>query len=165
MRDNFNIPSFWCIFESRLITSIETRNVRFFTFVFSVKGMISVILILVVAASVSTNFVKHRTRFYWIIKRKPNIHVLTRGWVMPFPTLLQGWVSHFCAEGRGWVICFYQPHFQMLRPTPSPLYFLTSPLQVDLNGFPSERSESKTMDNIKPRDKLLRKFASFIQRS
>ena len=32
-----------------LITSIETRNVRFFTFVFSVKGMISVILILVVA--------------------------------------------------------------------------------------------------------------------
>ena len=30
-------------------TSIETRNVRFFTFVFSVKGMISVILKLVVA--------------------------------------------------------------------------------------------------------------------
>ena len=47
--DNFNIPSFWCIFVSRLITSIETRNVRFFTFVYSVKGMISVILILVVA--------------------------------------------------------------------------------------------------------------------
>ena len=38
-------------------------------------------------------------------------------------------------------------------------------LQVDLNGFPSERSESKPMDNIKPRDKLLRKFATFIQRS
>ena len=35
---------------SRLITSIETRNVReFFTFVFLVKGMISVILILLVA--------------------------------------------------------------------------------------------------------------------
>ena len=49
MTDNFNIPSFCCIFVSRLITSIETRNVRFFTFVFSVKGMISVILILVVA--------------------------------------------------------------------------------------------------------------------
>ena len=47
--DNFNIPSFCCIFVSRLITSIETRNVRFFTFVFSVKGMISVILILLVA--------------------------------------------------------------------------------------------------------------------
>ena len=29
-------------------------------------------------------------------------------------------------------------------------------LQVDLNGFPSERSESKTMDNVKSRDKLLR---------
>ena len=29
-----------------------------------------------------------RYRFYWIIKRKPNIHVLTRGWVMEFPTLL-----------------------------------------------------------------------------
>ena len=77
MTDNFNIPSFCCIFVSRLITSIETRNVRFFAFVFSVKGMISVILKLVVAASVSTNFVKHRTRFYWIIKRTPNIHVLT----------------------------------------------------------------------------------------
>ena len=47
--DNFNIPSFCGIFVSRLITSIETRNVRFFTFVFSVKGMISVILILLVA--------------------------------------------------------------------------------------------------------------------
>ena len=31
------------------VTFIETRNVRFFTFVFSLKGMISVILILVVA--------------------------------------------------------------------------------------------------------------------
>ena len=49
MTDNFNIPSFCCIFVSRLIASIETRNVRFFTFVFSVKGMISVILILLVA--------------------------------------------------------------------------------------------------------------------
>ena len=50
--------------------------------------MIPVILILVVAVSVSTNFVKNRTRFYWIIKRKPNIDVLTRGWVMQFLTLL-----------------------------------------------------------------------------
>ena len=46
--DNFNIPSFCCIFVSRLITSIQTINVRFFAFVFSVKGMISVILTLVV---------------------------------------------------------------------------------------------------------------------
>ena len=45
MTDNFNTPSF----VSRLVTSIETRNIRFFTFVFSVKGMISVILILLVA--------------------------------------------------------------------------------------------------------------------
>ena len=42
-------PRFAFIFVSRPITSIETRNVRFFKFVFSVKGMISVILILVVA--------------------------------------------------------------------------------------------------------------------
>ena len=49
MTDNFNIPSFCCIFVSRLITSIEIRNVRFFTFAFSVKGMISVVLISVVA--------------------------------------------------------------------------------------------------------------------
>ena len=34
---------------SRLITSIETRNVRFFTFVLSMKDVISAILILVVA--------------------------------------------------------------------------------------------------------------------
>ena len=47
--DNFNIPSLCGIFVSRLITSMDTRNVQFFTFVFSVKGMISVILILVVA--------------------------------------------------------------------------------------------------------------------
>ena len=46
---DFNISSFCCIFVSRLITSIETRNVRFFTFVFLVKGVISVILILLVA--------------------------------------------------------------------------------------------------------------------
>ena len=30
-------------------------------------------------SSVSTNFIKHRTRFYWIIKRKPNTHVLILG--------------------------------------------------------------------------------------
>ena len=51
VKDNnyFNIPSFCVIFVSRLTTSIETRNVRFFIFVFSVKGKISLILILVVA--------------------------------------------------------------------------------------------------------------------
>ena len=63
MTDNFNVPSFCCIFVSRLIMSIETRNVRFFTFVFSVKGMISVILILVVAASVKVKN-DHRSKFF-----------------------------------------------------------------------------------------------------
>ena len=67
-------------------------------------------------SSVSTNFFMHRTRFYWIIKRKPNIHVLTRGWV-----------SHFCAEGRGWVMCFLSTTLPN-APAHPPLYFLTSPL-------------------------------------
>ena len=51
VKDNnyFSIPSFCVIFVSRLTTSIETRNVRFFIFVFSVKSKISLILILVVA--------------------------------------------------------------------------------------------------------------------
>ena len=71
-------------------------------------------------SSVSTNFVKHRTRFYWIIKRKPNIHVLTRGWVMQLPTLLQGWVSHYCAEGTGWAMCFLSTTFPN-APNPPPL--------------------------------------------
>ena len=111
--DNFNIPSFCCIFVSRLVTSIETRNVRFFTFVFSVKGMISVILVVI--------------WFCWIIKRKPNIHVLTRGWVMQFPILLYGWVSHFCAEERGWAMCFLLTTFPNAPVPPPRLYFLTSP--------------------------------------
>ena len=71
-------------------------------------------------SSVSTNFVKHRTRFYWIIKRKPNIHVLARGWVMQFLTLLQGWVSHFCAKGRGWVMRFLSTTFPFAPAHPSP---------------------------------------------
>ena len=87
MTDNFNIPLFRCIFVSRLITSIETRNVQFFTFVFSVKGMISVILILVVVVYQQI-LSSTEQGFNWIIKRKPNIRVLTRGWVMQFPTLL-----------------------------------------------------------------------------
>ena len=37
------------MFVSKLITFIETRKVRFFTFVFSMKGMISVILVFVEA--------------------------------------------------------------------------------------------------------------------
>ena len=60
-------------------------------------------------SSVSTNFVKQRTRFYWIIKRKPNIHVVTRGWV-----------SHFCAEGRGWVMCVLSTTFPNAPGHPAP---------------------------------------------
>ena len=45
---NTPILLYICV-KTHLITSIETRNVRFFTFVFLVKDMISVILILVVA--------------------------------------------------------------------------------------------------------------------
>ena len=40
--DNFNALVLWYICE-RLLTSIETRNVRFFTFVFSIKFIKSVI--------------------------------------------------------------------------------------------------------------------------
>ena len=127
--DNFNIPSFCGIFVSRLTTSIETRNVRLFTFVFSVKGMVFGILILVVAVYQQI-FFKHTTTFYQIIKRKPNIHVVTRGWFMQFPTLLQGWVSHFCAEGGGarWAMCFLSTTFpnalaHYTPPPPSPILF------------------------------------------
>ena len=74
----------------------------------------------IVCSSESTNFVKHRRRFYWIIKRKPNIYVLTRGWVMQFPTLLQVWVSHFCAEGRGWATCYLSITFPNAPAHPSP---------------------------------------------
>ena len=81
-------------------------------------------------SSISTNFVKHRTSIYWIIKRKPNIYVLTRGWVMQFLTLLLGWVSHFCAEGRGWAMCFLSTTFPNAPAHPH-LYFMTSPLQYE----------------------------------
>ena len=82
--------------------------------------MISVTLILVVVASVSTNFVKHRTRFYWIIKRKPKIHVLTRGGSCNFQPCFRGGSVIFVPKGGVRSCVFYQPHFQMLRPTPSP---------------------------------------------
>ena len=77
-------------------------------------------------SSVSTNFVKRRTRFYWIIKRKQNIHVLTRGWFMQFPTLLyrDGSVI-FAPQGGGGSCVFHQPYFQMLRPNPPPPHSYT----------------------------------------
>ena len=53
-KDNFNtlVLRYICICancKTLNVRSIEARNVRYFTFVFSMKGMISVILILVVA--------------------------------------------------------------------------------------------------------------------
>ena len=77
-----------------------------------------------------TNFVKRRTRFYWIIKRKPNIHVLNGGGSCNFKPCFRGGSVIFVPKGRGGPCIFYQPHFQMLRPNsppPPPLYFLTSP--------------------------------------
>ena len=89
MTDNFNIPSFCCIFVSRLITSIETRNVRFLTFVFSVKGIISVILMLVVAvyqqilSSTEQSFLGllrgNRTSMFWLGGGSCNFQPCFRG--------------------------------------------------------------------------------------
>ena len=70
-------------------------------------------------SSVSTNFVNHRRRFHWIIKRKPNIH--GRG------SRFRGGSFIFVPKGGGGPCVCYQPHFQMLRPNPTLLYFLTSP--------------------------------------
>ena len=87
---------------SRLITSIETRNVRFFTFVFSVKSMISVILILVVAV------------YQQILSRTEQgfIGLLTGNQ----PCFCGGSVIFVPKEGGG-PCFFYQPHFQMLQHT------------------------------------------------
>ena len=77
-------------------------------------------------SSISTNFVKHRTRFYWIFKRKPNIHVLGGG-SCNFQPCFRGGSVIFVPKGGGGSCVFYQPHFQMLRPPPPPPCFLTSP--------------------------------------
>ena len=116
MTDNFNIPSFCCIFVSRLVTSIETRNVHICLFSerYDFCDFIG-------CSSVSTNFVKHRTRFYSIIKRKPNIHVLIkRGGSCSFQPCFRGGSVIFVPKGGGGPCVFHQPHFQMLRPTAPP---------------------------------------------
>ena len=46
----------------------------------------------------------------------------------------------FVPKGGGGSCVFYQPHFQMLRPTPPALYFLTSP---------TSRAEKKVVPKIK----------------
>ena len=84
-------------------------------------------------SSVPTNFVKHRTRFYWIIKRKPNIHVLTRGWVMQLPTPCFRGGSVILGRRKGLGHVFFINHNSKCSsppthpPLPPPLYFLTSP--------------------------------------
>ena len=121
MTDNFNIPSFCGIFVSRLITSIETRNLRFFTFVFSLKGMICDFDI--GCSNVSRDFVMHRTRFCWIIKRKPKIHVLILGGgSCTFQSCFRAGSVIFVPKGGGGPCVFYQPHFKCSGPPPPILF-------------------------------------------
>ena len=130
MTDNFNIPLFCSIFVSRLITSIETRNVRFFTIVFSVKGMISVISILVVAVYQEI-LSSTKDGFIGLLRgNKTSMFSLGGGSCNFQPCFRDGSVI-FVPKGGSGSCVFYQPHFQMLRPTP-PLYFLTSPLRVNV---------------------------------
>ena len=79
MIDNFNkvLPSFCGIFVLRLITSIETGNVRFSMkqFLFSMRGMISVTLILV--AAIYQQILSSTEQGF--IERKLNNHVLILG--------------------------------------------------------------------------------------
>ena len=66
------------------------------------------------------DFVKHRTRFYWNIKRKPKNHVLILG---GGSVIFVPWV--------GWVMYILSTTFANAAdhpPPPPPLYFLTSPL-------------------------------------
>ena len=65
------------------------------------------------------DFVTHRARFYWVIKRKPNIHVLMLGGgPCNFQTCFRGGSVIFVPKGRGGLCVFYQPHFQILHPHP-----------------------------------------------
>ena len=129
MTDNFNIPSFCCIFVSRLITSIETRNVRFFTFVFSVKGMISVILILVVAAYQQILSSTKQGLIGLLRGNQTSIH--SRGWVMQFPTFLLGVGQSFLCrrEGVGHVFFFLSTTLPnaLAHHSPPPYTFLPVP--------------------------------------
>ena len=82
-------------------------------------------------SNVSRNFVTHRTRFYWVIKRKPKIHVLILGdGSSNFQPYFRGGSVIFVPKGGGGACIFYQPDFQIIRPTlpPPPSYFMTSPL-------------------------------------
>ena len=68
------------------------------------------------------DFVMHRTRFYWNIKRKSKIHVLILGGgSCNFQPCFRGGSVIFVPKGGGWPCIFHQLHFQMLRTTPPPL--------------------------------------------
>ena len=127
MTDNFNIPSFCCIFETH-ITSIETRNVRFFRFVFSVKGLISVIMILVVA--VYQQILSNTEQgFIGFLRGNQTSTYQQGGGSWNFQRCFRGGSVIFVPKGGGGPYVFCQPHFQMLRPTPPPpppQYFFTS---------------------------------------
>ena len=129
MTDNFNIPSFCCMFVSRLLTSIETRNVRVFTFVFSVKGMISVILILVVA--VYQQILSNKEQgLIGLLRGNQTSMFLLRGGSCNFQPCFRGGSVIFVPKGGGGP-CFFLstafPNAPAHPPPPPPLYFLTSP--------------------------------------
>ena len=82
---------------------------------------------------VSTNFVKHRTRFHWIIKRKPNIHVLTRGWVK-ISNLALGVGQSFLCRREGVGLAFYINHISKCSGPP-PILFDQSLSRIMKNFF------------------------------
>ena len=70
-------------------------------------------------SNVSTNSVIDRARLHWSIKRKPKIHVLILGGAScNFQSCVRGGSIICVPKGGGGPCVFYQPHFQMLRPTP-----------------------------------------------
>ena len=124
--DNFNIPLFCCIFVSRLITSIETRNVLFFTFVFLMKGMISVILILVVA--VYQQILSSTEQGFIGLLRGNKTSMVGHA----ISNLALGVGQSFLCRREGVGHVFFINHTSKCSgPPPPPLYFLTSPQVVE----------------------------------
>ena len=109
------------MFASRLITSIRTRNIRLF-YICLFNERYDVCDFDIGCSNVARNFVMHRTRFYWIIKRKPKIPVLLLGGgSCNFQPCFRGGSVIFVPKGGGGPCVFYQPHSEMLRP-PSILF-------------------------------------------
>ena len=66
-------------------------------------------------------FVMHRTRFYWIINRKPNFHVLILGGgSCNFQTCFRGGSIIFVPKGRGGPCVFLSITFPNAPPGPQP---------------------------------------------